>query len=67
MGRGIPVSSVVFNDRCFCADAGAKASNLKKDQQIPEWFVAMVDQRKHCRDSGRALYGILRKRWVVCG
>ena len=46
----------------YLLDAGAKLSNLMSTN-LPQWFVAMVDKRKRCVDSCRALYGVLRKRW----
>ena len=48
----------------YLLDVGAKVSNLK-NKKLPEWFVAMIGKRKNCIDSCRALYGVLRKRWVL--
>lgn len=65
-----PLQMAIVGGAKQCAEyllyVGAKISNLKY-KRFPKWFTAMIDKHKTCAESCFALYGVLRKRWIIDG
>ena len=61
----------IKGDKEECAelllDAGSKVSSVSKDLVQRKWCEAMLTRRSDCKRSAIALYGLLRKRWLVGG